>query len=122
MNLLLVLKKPLITEKNYSLVAQEKYVFVIDSRANKTDVKLAFEMIFTAKVKDVNVVHVKTKPRRIGRFAGRTKSFKKAIITLMPGQNLNLLGDNQETDQTKKKSIFTKFREQFINVNVNAKK
>lgn len=122
MNDLSILKKPLITEKNYKLISQRKYVFVVHPKADKDKVKLAFEKIFATKVQSVNIVQTKSKPRRIGRFSGRTKPFKKAIITLMPGQNLNLLDDVKETDATQedsqaKKSIFARFKEQFINVN-----
>ena len=121
MNKLTILKKPLITEKNYKLVAQQKYVFAIDSKANKTDVKSAFETIFATKVKAVNIIQNKSKPRRIGRFAGRTKPVKKAIITLFPGDKLNLLDNvdesaEKETTVDQNKSIFARFKEQFINL------
>lgn len=121
MNLLSVFKKPLITEKNYKLLNQQKYVFIVDAKARKLDIKLAFEKIFATKVKSINIIKTKSKPRRIGRFSGYTKAVKKALITLFPGNKLDLLSNTEQEDKTKKiketdKSLFTRFKETFFDL------
>lgn len=69
-----------------------KYVFVVDKNANKHEIAHALEQIYSArniKVKKVNTVNVKAKPRRVRGRAGKQASFKKAIVTLQEGDNLN---------------------------------
>ncbi len=77
-----VIKRPVITEA--SMVAQEdkKFTFEVDVRASKTEVKKAVEEIFDAKVKKVNIMNVRGKSKRQGKFAGYTKKRRKAIVTL----------------------------------------
>lgn len=77
-----VIKRPVITEA--SMVAQEdkKFTFEVDVRASKTEVKKAVEEIFDAKVKKVNIMNVRGKLKRQGKFAGYTKKRRKAIVTL----------------------------------------
>ena len=69
-----------------------KYVFVVDMRANKTEIKLAFEEIYKKKnitVVSVNTIIGKPKPRKFKGRLGSTKSYKKAIITLKEGDNID---------------------------------
>ncbi len=77
-----VIKRPVITEA--SMVAQEnkKFTFEVDVRASKTEVKKAVEEMFDAKVKKVNIMNVRGKLKRQGKFAGYTKKRRKAIVTL----------------------------------------
>ena len=82
MNLLDVIKRPVITEKSMLAMDEKKYPFDVDTRANKTLVKQAVEAAFDVKVKDVNVINVRPKFKRVGKYAGYTKKRRKAIVTL----------------------------------------
>ena len=83
MNLLDVIKRPVITEKSMLAMDDKKYTFEVDTRANKTLVKQAVEAAFDVKVKNVNIVNVRAKFKRMGKYAGYTKKKRrKAIVTL----------------------------------------
>ncbi len=77
-----IIIKPIITEHSMSQTAGRKYTFEVDRRVNKTEVKGALEQIFGITVANVNTVVVKGKPKKQGRFVGRTRTWKKAIVTL----------------------------------------
>lgn len=77
-----IIKRPIVTEKTSDLMAEKKYVFEVDKRSNKTEIKLAIENIFGVKVDKVNTVTMPAKPKRYGRYEGYRSSWKKAIITL----------------------------------------
>lgn len=77
-----IIKRPVITEKTSELMAENKYVFEVDLRSNKTEIKDAIEAIFGVKVKNVNTIKMPAKPKRYGRYTGFTSVWKKAIITL----------------------------------------
>ena len=83
-----VLRRPLITEKNTSLQALGKYAFEVDREANKQQVREAVERAFKVKVMAVNVVSVPGRERRVGRYKVLTRSWKKAIVTLQPGDSI----------------------------------
>ena len=88
MHLYEVLRRPLITEKNTALQAQNKYAFEVDKKANKIQVKKAVETAFKVKVNSVNVLTVPGKTRRVGRQLVLTQSWKKAIVTLRQGDKI----------------------------------
>ena len=90
MHLYEVLRRPLITEKNTVLQAQGKYAFEVAREANKPQIKQAVEMAFKVKVTAVNVMTVPGKERRVGRQQVLTQSWKKAIVTLKPGDKIEL--------------------------------
>ncbi len=90
MHLYEVLRRPLITEKTAMLQAQGKYAFEIAGEANKLQVKQAVEKAFKVKVLAVNVMTVPGKTRRVGRRQVLTQSWKKAIVTLKPGDKIEL--------------------------------
>ncbi len=90
MHLYEVLRRPLITEKNTMLQAQGKYAFEIAREANKPHIKQAVEKAFKVKVLAVNVMTVPGRTRRIGRRQVLTQSWKKAIVTLKPGDKIEL--------------------------------
>jgi len=85
-----VLRRPVITEKNTMLQAQGKYAFEIAREANKPQIKQAVEKAFKVKVLAVNVMTVPGKTRRVGRRQVLTQSWKKAIVTLKPGDKIEL--------------------------------
>lgn len=85
-----VLRKPLITEKNTVLQAQGKYVFEVAEEANKPQIKQAVEKAFKVGVTAVNVMMIRGKERRIGRRKVMTRAWKKAIVTLKPGDKIEI--------------------------------
>lgn len=85
-----VLRRPVITEKNTILIEQNKYTFEVAREANKAQIKEAVERAFKVSVSSVNVIHVPGKMRRAGRRRGLTSSWKKAIVTLEPGNKIEL--------------------------------
>ena len=85
-----VIKKPLITEKNTMLQSQGKYAFEVAIGANKAQVKQAVEKAFKVTVTGVNVISVHGKTRRAGRRTMKTSPAKKAIVTLKPGDKIEL--------------------------------
>ena len=90
MHLYEVLRRPLITEKNTALQAENKYAFEVAGEANKLQIKQAVEKAFKVNVTAVNVMTVPGKTRRIGRRQVLTQSWKKAIVTLKPGDKIEI--------------------------------
>ncbi|MFC1964576.1 50S ribosomal protein L23 [Chloroflexota bacterium] len=88
MHLYEVLRRPLITEKNTVLQDQNKYTFEVSDRANKPQIKQAVEKAFKVNVTAVNVITVPGKTRRVGRSLVLTQPWKKAIVTLRPGDKI----------------------------------
>jgi large subunit ribosomal protein L23 len=85
-----VLRRPLITEKNTTLQAEGKYVFEVAGGANKHQIKQAVEKAYKVGVTAVNVMTVPGKKRRLRRQEVLTRSWKKAIVTLKPGDKIEL--------------------------------
>jgi len=81
-NLRDVIKHPVITEHSADLMADKKYTFIVDSKANKTEIKAAVEEAFNVKVVRVNTINVKGKFKRMGQYGGYRPDRKKAIVTL----------------------------------------
>lgn len=82
---------PVITEKTMSLMQNFNKVTVkVAPKANRAEVKIAFEAIFQVKVKDVAIVNVLSKAKRAGRYEGSVPGYKKAIVTLAEGEALDL--------------------------------
>ena len=87
----LLMKQSWITEKAGGLTGLRKYIFIVDKKANKPEIKKLIESIYKVGVESVNMVNVKGKPRRMGRTTGRTSDFKKAIITLKKGHKIDVM-------------------------------
>ncbi len=85
-----VIKHLLITEKGTVLGTQNKYLFSVDRKANKVDIKLAVQEIYKVKVTAVNTMNVSGKKKRVRFKEGKTASWKKAIVTLAPGQSIEI--------------------------------
>lgn len=83
-----LVKRPLITERTTKLMEENKYCFLVDPRANKTQIKQAIEEIFNVKVKAVNTFNRLGKIKRMGRYEGRRPSWKRAIVTLEAGSRI----------------------------------
>ena len=83
-----IIKAPVVTEKGTKLGQEEgKYLFKVDPKA---EIKEAVEKIFKVKVESIATINVKPKKRRVGRYAGMTNKYKKAIIKLAEGQTIDL--------------------------------
>jgi large subunit ribosomal protein L23 len=93
-----VILRPLITEKSMNQlqnVALNKVTVEVNPKSNKTEIKLAFESAYQVKVKSVNVVNVRSKDVRRGKYQGTLPAFKKAIVTLAQGQALDLFKEGK---------------------------
>ncbi len=90
MQLFEVLRRPLVTEKNTSLQAQGKYAFEVDNDANKVQVKQAVEKAFKVTVTAVNMMTVRGKEKRVGRKKVAGSPWKKAVVTLKPGDKIQI--------------------------------
>jgi large subunit ribosomal protein L23 len=90
MQLFDILRKPLITEKNARLQEIGKYAFEVTDGATKPQIKAAVEAAYKVKVTGVNIIRVKGKMRRMGRDLFRTQDWKKALVTLAPGDKIEL--------------------------------
>ena len=93
MNIYDVIVRPLETEKAYTQRELGQYVFMVNRAANKMQIKSAVEQIYDVKVRDVNVMNM---PGKVNRIRGRRRtirrpSWKKAIVTLVPGENIEEL-------------------------------
>ena len=81
---------PIITEKTATMADENRtYVFKVDVRANKTQIRQSIEKAFNVKVEKVNTLNVHPKDRRVGRYTGKTNRYKKAIVKLAEGYTIN---------------------------------
>lgn len=85
-----VIIAPVVTEKSMTLKNNNVYTFKVASSANKIQIKDAIEKAFDVKVKSVNTLNTKVKDKRVGRYTGKTKTYKKAIVTLKDGYSIEL--------------------------------
>lgn len=81
---------PVITEKSMVNRQNNVYTFKVAKDATKTDIKRAVEEAFSVSVESVNTLNTKSKRRRVGRYSGRTKTYKKAIVTLAQGSSIEI--------------------------------
>lgn len=77
-----IIKRPVITERSADLMAEKKYTFEVNPKANKTEIKDAVETIFDVKVEKVSTMNYKGKFKRMGRYGGYRSDRKKAIVKL----------------------------------------
>ncbi len=86
-----VLKRPLLTEKIAFLQdANNQYGFMVDRTANKIEIKRAVEQKYQVTVKSVCTMRVRGKIKTLGRFSGKRADWKKAIVTLVPGDHIEM--------------------------------
>jgi large subunit ribosomal protein L23 len=85
-----VIVRPILTEKSTVMSEVGKYVFRVNTHANKLQIRQAVEELFRVDVTSVNVSRVRGKWRRFGRSRGRQPDWKKAVVTLEPGQSIEL--------------------------------
>ena len=85
-----IVKAPVVTEKSEAAKQEGKYTFKVDPKANKIEIKQAIEKLFNVKVTSIRTINVKPKKRRVGRYAGMSNKYKKAIVKLAEGQTIDL--------------------------------
>ena len=83
-----IILAPVITEKSETLRQQNVYVFKVNKKANKTQIKNEIEKQFNVKVLNVNTMNVVQKKRRVGRYTGLTTAYKKAYVKLAKGSSI----------------------------------
>jgi large subunit ribosomal protein L23 len=85
-----VLIAPIVSEKSYNLLEDNKYTFEVHPDANKTQIKIAVEEIFNVKVESVNTINRKGKTRRTKTGTGKRKDIKRAVVSVAPGQSIDI--------------------------------
>jgi large subunit ribosomal protein L23 len=83
-----VVIRPVVSEKSFVLAEAGKYTFRVHNKAHKTQIRQAVEQLFDVKVVEVRTASVKSKPKRRGRTAGRTRTWKKAIVQVRAGDTI----------------------------------
>ncbi len=89
-NLADLVRRPIVTEKATILLENNQYTFEVDPRSTKPDIKAAIEDLFQVKVVSVNTQNPPRKKRRTGRFIGYRAQYKRAVVTLAPGDSITL--------------------------------
>ena len=87
-----ILVAPVISEKSYGLLDENKYTFLVHPDANKTQIKIAVEQVFGVKVTGVNTLKRGGKTRRTRTGVGRRKATKRAIVSLVEGDRIDIFG------------------------------
>jgi large subunit ribosomal protein L23 len=85
-----ILISPVVSEKSYSLIEDNKYSFRVHPKAHKTEIRQAVEELFDVKVEGVNIVKVRAKPKRRGFSRGQKPGWKKAIVQLRTGDSIEI--------------------------------
>jgi len=85
-----IIIKPVISEKSLGVMDENKYTFIVNRKANKTQIKKAVEDLFNVTVLKVNTIKVPPKKRRQGRYEGYTSQKKKAVVTLKDGDSIEV--------------------------------
>ena len=85
-----IIKRPIITEQSMADTEMKRYTFEVAKDANKVEIRQAIEAIFNVKVVKVNTLNVKSKPKRVRMQPGRTRTWKKAMVTLKDGDTIEL--------------------------------
>ena len=85
-----IIKRPIITEQSMEQTEMKRYTFEVAKDSNKVEIRQAVEAIFNVTVTKVNTLNVKSKPKRMRGAAGRTRTWKKAMVTLKEGDSIEL--------------------------------
>ena len=88
-----VIIRPIVSERSYALMEQNKYTFEVARNANKYQIKDAIEELFSVKVESVNTINVKPRKKRVRYVAGYTRQWKKAVVTLAAGDSIEIFGN-----------------------------
>ena len=93
-----VIIRPVVSEKSFVQAEIGKYTFRVHADAHKTQIRQAIEQLFDVTVRDVRTLSVKSKPKRRGLYAGRTRTWKKAIVQLQPGDTIPIFQGLEGTE------------------------
>jgi large subunit ribosomal protein L23 len=94
-----VIIKPVLSEKSYVLSSAGKYTFRVHPDAHRTQIRQAVESLFDVHVVEVRTLSVKSKPKRRGLVRGRTRSWKKAIVQVAPGESIPIFQGLEGTQE-----------------------
>lgn len=86
-----IIKRPYISEKAFALNAEGQYVFLVDDKANKNEIKKAIEKAYKVSITGVNITNAKSKPKKYKGYANTRSGFKKAVITLKKGSTIDVM-------------------------------
>ena len=89
-----IIKYPIVTDKATRLLENNQYSFIVNPKSNKLAIKLAIEDIFDVTVLKINTCNMPRKKKRMGKYVGWKPQFKKAIVTLLEGDTINLFTEN----------------------------
>lgn len=85
-----IIIRPIITEDSYDMMEDNVYTFEVAKTTNKVEIRQAVEALFNVHVVKVNTLNVKSKPKRVRQQAGRTRTWKKAMVTIAEGESIEL--------------------------------
>jgi large subunit ribosomal protein L23 len=85
-----LVRRPIVTEKATRLLEENKYTFEVRPQATKPEIRAAIQDLFNVKVLAVNTINLPRKKRRVGKFAGFRPHYKRAVVTLAPGDSITL--------------------------------
>ena len=88
-----IIIRPIITEHSYDIMEEGKYTFEVHPDANKIEIAKAVEELFNVTVMKVNVLNVKSKPKRVRYQLGKTRTWKKAIVTVADGDTIEIFAN-----------------------------
>ena len=88
-----IIIRPIVSERSFSLMEQNKYTFEVARDANKYQIKDAIEELFSVHVTSVNTINVKPKKKRVRYVAGYTRQWKKAVVTIAEGESIEIYGN-----------------------------
>ena len=94
-----VIIRPVVSERSFDLMNQNKYTFEVAKQAPKEEIADAVEKLFGVRVVKVNTISVKPKTKRVRYQAGKTRSWKKAIVTVAEGDSIELIGQQAASEE-----------------------
>ncbi|HWV86880.1 MAG TPA: 50S ribosomal protein L23 [Capillimicrobium sp.] len=100
MNATQIIIRPVVSEKSYVLASVDKYTFRVHPNAHKTQIRQAIEELFDVKVVGVHTMSVKSKPKRRGYTSGKTRSWKKAVVQVRPGDTIPIFQGLQGLEES----------------------
>ena len=91
-----IIIRPVVSEKSYAAYDENVYTFIVANDANKIEIRRAVEALFSVKVADVNTLVYRGKPKRLGRAESKRPNWKKAVVTLAEGSDIQFFDESKE--------------------------
>ena len=118
-----VIYSPALSEKAYKIMEKEnKYLFFVNPKSNKTEIKNVFSFLFSVKVKKINIIVRKPKKKKVKSYVGYTNKKKIAIINLKKGEKLDIFNRTEKNDVIDNNSLSKKVSEKLFTIPKNKKK